>query len=303
MSEKLKFVPQAVRLGLAGALAGCSVMEARGNVPIDTVLPTDTDVPAETSTPTPSPTPTETPTELPTATPEATFTPTPLPDFYQFEGLSLRPGEDDITLSIALPNSDDVFNITTSPVLNIEDNCDPEGSFRPILRTSCEWIYASHGEDFDIAHYVHTGYNNETDTAHPAEPLRRSLEDVLTTYNERVPAAEREARMAQIEGALATLSRGEVTIDDLQVLDIVRIPPDRVPDFERAAAFNIHIAAEVEASIARFIDNGRREIFVIICGRQTDDEVAPEGVTLSEAQWSRYIVVIGHPETTASTTP
>jgi hypothetical protein len=285
-------------------------MEARGNVPIDSVLPTETPVATgqpdnQITSPTPSPTPTatEVPTVTPTTTPEATLTPTPLPDFYQFEGLSLRPGEEEVTLTITLPNSEETFPITASPVLNTEDNCDREGSFRPRLRTSCVFVYPSHGEDFDLAYYVHTGYNSETDTAHPAEPLRRRLEDVLTTYNVRVPAAEREARMAEVEGSLATLTRGEVTINDLQVLEIVRIPPERVNDFMRSAATNIFIASEIEPDIAHFINNGRREIFLIICGRRTDDEALPEGETLPEALWSRYIIVIGRPETPASMTP
>lgn len=298
MVEIPKFLSAPARVALAGGvLAGCSLMESRRNIPIESIiLPTST--PSETQTP--SPTPTETPTITPIP---ATLTPTPFPDLYDYEGISFRPGEEPLNIEITLPNSE-TFTISTSPVLSNVDNCDrnPGGSFRPRERTSCEMIHVTHGEDYDISHYVHTGVSPETDIPHPAEFLRRFLED--NAYGARVLADEREIRMAEVEEGLVTLSRGEINIGDLEVLDVVRIPPASVPDFTRSFEYAISVAASIDPEIAHYIGNGSKEIFVIFCGRITTDEHdVPPGAELSPARWSRYIIVIGRENETSQISP
>ena len=298
MVEIPKFLSTPVRVAFVGGLlAGCSLAESRGNIPFESIV---TSTRAASETPVPSPSPSETPTITPIP---PTLTPTSIPDFYQYEGISFRPGEDPLNLEIALPGSE-TFIISTNPVLNNIDNCDrnPGGSFRPRERTSCEFVHVTHGEDYDISHYVHTGVNPDTDLPHPAEFVRRYLED--NEYGARVLAEEREIRMAEFEQGLATLSRGELSVEGLEVLDVVRIPPTNVPEFTRSFENTIYVAATIDPGVARYIDNGRQEIFIIFCGRITTDEHdVPPGAELSPARWSRYIIVIGREDETSQISP
>jgi len=310
MSERFRDLPSALRIALAGALAttaGCSLVESRRDIPIETILPRSA-TSTETSTPTLSPT--SEPTDIPiTATPTLSPTPSPFPvanDLYDFEGISFLAGEDPLTLQITLPDSQ-TFDISADPVTFEQDGCDKTsgGSFRPSLGTSCEYSYLTHGSDNDIAHFVHTG-SDRSNQPLEAEALRRYLEDYIIANpnpSGRLSPEERQVRMSTFEGALATLSRGETSVEGLRVLDVVRIPPSQVPEFMRTVEGTIQFAATLDPTIGRFVGNGEQEIFMIICGWATLGETAPEGANLMFYDWSRYVIVIGHGESDGSVTP
>lgn len=310
MSERFRGLPNALRLTLAGALAttaGCSLVEGRRDIPIETILPRSA---TSTETPISTPSPTLEPTEIPiTATPTLSPTLSPSPDAndpYDFEGISFLAGEDPLTLQITLPDSQ-TFNISADPVTFEQDGCDKTsgGSFQPSLGTSCEYSYLTHGEDNDIAHFVHTG-SDRSNQPFAAEGLRRYLEDLVVANpnpSGRLSPEERQVRMSTLEGALAILSRGEISVGDLRVLDVVRIPPAEVPEFMRTVEGTIQFAATLDPTIGRFVGNGEQEIFMIICGWVTSGETAPEGANLRFYDWSRYVIVIGHGESDGSVTP
>lgn len=284
-----------VRLGFAASMltaAGCS----RGSVsnPVEYLN--------RTETPSASPTP-----FLPkeTAVPFIESTPTPLPaqvevspilsNPYDFEGIRFDETGNPVTLGIEIDGEDGnatSFELSAKPE-NFREDMDIEEAFDAGKGTSFEYAFQSEALAGDIAHLVHSG-RNALGQPLEAEKLRAYLEDtdVIRIWY-RLSPEERQARIDSLMGARVSLRQGDMEVNDLEILDIVRIPPEKVPEFEENIdTFPIR-ASEVNPNIETYFNDNERQIYVVFCGWWTRGEEAPEGTRWY--LWSRYVLVIGRP--------
>ena len=251
--------------------------------PISSIEPTATKV-VETAEPVLAPGIVNIPTNTPIPTPMPTSIVNPFDYFgILFIGENGEPGD---PISINIKAGELTFDVTTSP---IEEKGGVE--FDHNYRSSQNWGYLEEDLRGDIYHLVHSG-RNQLLNPYPGERLRAYLEDVdyLRAWT-RLDPAEIEQRMQYlIDNADVSITQNEEAINNLQVLNIVRIPPNQVA-LATDVSLLIRTAAELSGNPSLYIDNPERVIHLVFCGWWTANEEAPENTRWY--LWSRYVVTIG----------
>lgn len=237
---------------------------------------------------------TATATFTPTGTLFPTETPAPVVPYRMF-GVDFSDVSRKISLSLDLLNGRGFKFLPTTPTLD----CDTKGGFAPKNLTSCEYQFWGNSED--MIHFTHSGWWHDENLENPtyfkmsAEDIRHYIEDKDPNYDRaetKVSPEERDRRMAEFVGAIVKIEGSD---EELRILGVVRVPPDKLQTFEKGNETIIETLSQIDPNFAKFKIDGIPQIFVVFCGWRfpQEDKTLPEGFRPNSYEWSRYVFVIG----------
>ncbi len=317
-----------INIGLVAALlAGCTRSGIRTpdpHSPIITPTPiTETYTPFQPETFVPF---NSTETAIPSPTPEISIP-------YKMFGIDFADSGKKIDIKIALSTGKN-FDIDSTPTV-CEDTSPYSSLFLPGEHFTCEYQFRNNPED--MGHYTHSGWFHEpmenggiNYVKLEAENIRHYFEDA-TNYDDdkkRLTLAQIQERMTEFVNANVSISQGDITTEGLKVLNIVRVPPDKLGPFidfcPNIGASQSHVPegmklnaagecvgtptgqieqltnedvmatlALIDPSFTEYVSDGKPQIIIIFCGWRSPEDNPIKDSTPGFYEWSRYVIILG----------